>query len=167
MGERSKPNPEEMKKWEELLAKEGMPAEVSPDAAAEELKEAAGTKPERWSDNKALRREIQLYWQFRPDNVGFGDHYRAVLEITTKLGLDPAEIDEATVKEIEDEVSEAQRGVQDLIDVIQKREGRTDILPRRMANMLMREASKRFRHLDEVVLRDIVDRAAGTKDDGH
>jgi hypothetical protein len=146
-----------MEEWDKKLTKEGMPSKLPPDEAAAKIRQELGVKDEKWGNRGDIRREVQKYWQFRVGS-SFGEHLQAAQEIANRLGLEPDDVGEALMKEVEEEVAATQRGVSDLIDDIQRREG-GNIPSRRLANMVLREARAKFGHIVESVLRDIVEKA--------
>jgi len=146
-----------IEEWDQKLAREGMPSKLPPDEAAAKIRQELGVKGEKWGNRGDIRREVQKYWQFRAGS-SFGEHLQAAQEIANRLGLEADDVGEALMKEVEEEVAAAQRGVSDLIDEIQRREG-GNVPSRRLANMVLREARAKFSHIIESVLRDIVEKA--------
>jgi len=151
------PNNDEMAAWEERLKKEGLGSELPPDKAAETLRKEAGVDAGDLADK--IHKKIQEYWQFR-SGTWYGNHLQVAQAVAADLGISPedVDIDEAYIKTIEQEISEAQLTMQ---EAAQKLTAGGSIHPKTLRNLLRRQAYKDFPGISESVLDDIVAKLSG------
>ena len=120
------PNAEELARWEQRMAAEGMPSEVGEDKGAQALRERM--REERGEDGEEavevrVRDELRRYWVFRSGRT-WNEHRVAAHDIANRLGLSEKSVDESFMQEVADEVSGVERRAQSIVADIQKESGK-------------------------------------------